>query len=63
MRLFNAAQIATLFGSLPFLLNWLYTSPFALAGVFFWVALTAYAIMYGWIIYMIYSYLDESKKD
>lgn len=62
MKLFNAIQIATLFGSFPFLINWLWTATFALAGVAFWVALVAYVIFYGWIIYMVFQYLDREEK-
>lgn len=60
MKLFNAIQIATLFASFPFLLNWLWTATFALASVAFWVALVAYIIFYVWVIYMIFHYLDKS---
>lgn len=62
MKLFNAIQIATLFGLFPFLINWLWTAEFNLAGTAFWVALVAYIIFYVWIIYMVYQYLDKSDK-
>jgi len=61
MKIFNSIQIVTLFGGFPFLLNWLSGNPFNWSNIAFWVALVAYVIMYGWLIYMVYNFLDDSK--
>lgn len=62
MRFFNALQLVTLFGAMPFLLNWLVGSPFPYAPVAFWLALVAYIALYVWITIMVYSHLEKENK-
>lgn len=61
MKLFNSIQLVTLFGTFPFLLNWLTTNPFQYSGVAFWLALIAYIVLYVWIVYIVFDNFSKEK--
>lgn len=61
MRLFNSFQIVSAFVAWPFLVSWLRTDPFHMAGVLSVTAFIVYLIGFGAMVRLVYDSLDERR--
>jgi len=62
MKLFNAIQLVILFAVMPFIDTWLWSGPFHYSFGVFILAVICHLLLFGWLVFMVWSNFCEWSK-